>query len=337
MTLKHTLPLAALTILGASAVSAQDLNLDVYGYVKLDLNYDLDFIQGDTTNARSIGTTAETDGNFDTNVRQSRLGFNADVAGARGQLEFDLFASNGTSELRLRHANIRYGDWLFGQFWTNFMPLGQYPSTVDFNGPVGITFARVPQVRYTWDSGAYQVSASIEENFAPSDDPLLTAAAQYSDGNYTVRAAVLSGTTNDGTTEVDQFGYTLSAAASPWAGGNVSATFTDGEAIGGLLIGGGDEIVGGVANDVQGFTLALSQDLTPQLNVGIAYGQEEYDLATAVNGSDFTDLESLHINASYDLTEAITLSGEFSRVMRTDSAGTEFEGDRIQAAIQFNF
>lgn len=328
--------IAATCLLAATSVAAQEV--DVYGFVKLDLNYDLDFVQGDTTNARAIGIPGNaTDGTFDTNVRQSRLGFNADVAGARGQLEFDLFGSNGTAELRLRHANLRYNGWLFGQFWTNFMPIGQYPTTVDFNGPVGITFARVPQVRYTYDAGAIQVSASIEENFAESDDPLLTAAAQYSGDNYTLRGAVLAGTTTDGITEVDQFAYTLSAEASLWEGGSISATFVDGEAIGGLLIGGGDNIVGGEANDVQGYTVQIRQALTPQLDVGVAYGNESYDFATAFGGTDFTDLESLHVNTSYDLTEAITLSAEFSRIIRTDSAGSEFEGDRIQAAVQFNF
>lgn len=326
----------AAILLSASTAAAQEV--DVYGYVKLDLNYDLDFIQGDTTNARAIGIEGnETDGNFDTNVRQSRLGFRAELDGVRGQLELDLFASNGTAELRLRHANIEYEGFLFGQFWTNFMPLGQYPSTVDFNGPVGISFARVPQVRYTYDGGAYQLSASIEENFATSDDPLLTAAAQYSGGNYTVRAAVLGGTTNDGINEVDQFAYTLSGDAQLWQGGSISATFVDGEGIGGLLIGGGDNIVDGTANDVQGYTVAISQDITPQLNVGIAYGNEEYDQATVFAGTDFTDLESIHVNASYDLTDALTLSAEYARVTRTDSAGQDFEGDRIQAAVQFNF
>jgi hypothetical protein len=322
--------------LSTTAVAAQEV--DVYGFVKLDLNYDLDFIQGDTTNARAIGIAGNaTDGHFDTNVRQSRLGLRAELDGVEGQLEFDLFGSNGTAELRLRHANIQYEGFLLGQFWTNFMPLGQYPSTVDFNGPVGIAFARVPQVRYTYDGGAYQLSGSIEENFATSDDPLLTAAAQYSGSNYTVRAAVLGGTTNDGVNEVDQFGYTLSADAQLWQGGNISATFVDGEAIGGLLIGGGDNIVGGTANDAQGYTLAVSQDITPQFNVGIAYGNEQYDQATAFAGTDFTDLESLHVNASYDLTDSLTVSAEYARVTRTDSAGQDFEGDRIQAAVQFNF
>ncbi len=336
MKITHTLALASTMALGTTTLSAQEI--DIYGYVKLDLNYDLDFIQGDTTNPRAIGVEDNaTDGSFDTNVRQSRLGFRTDINGVQGQLEFDLFGSNGTAELRLRHANLRYGDWLFGQFWTNFMPLGQYPTTVDFNGPVGITFARVPQVRYTYDSGPLQFSASIEENFATSDDPLLTAAAQYSTDLYTVRAAVLAGTTTDGTDEVDQFAYTLSGNASLWEGGRISATFVDGEGIGGLLIGGGNNIVGGEANEVQGYTFEIRQALTPQLDVGIAYGNESYDLATAFGDTDFTDLESLHVNASYDVTDSMTVSAEYARVIRTDSSGTDFEGDRIQAAVQFNF
>ena len=40
-------------------------------------------------------------------------------------------------------------------------------------------------------------------------------------------------------------------------------------------------IVNGQANDVDGFTVEFRQELSPKWNVGIAYGQENYDLPTS--------------------------------------------------------
>jgi len=137
--------------------------VDIYGFVRAEAFYDFDFAQGDLSRAGRVGDPDfETGGEFDTSVRVSRFGLrtstDTDIGTIGTQLEFDLFGSGGddssSPNLRLRHANVTFGDSiLVGQFWTNFMPLVHYPSTADFNGPVGITFARVPQFRYTYNAG----------------------------------------------------------------------------------------------------------------------------------------------------------------------------------------
>ena len=132
----------ATTLAGAAhAQSAPDIT--IYGFVRAEAFYDLDFDQGDISNTAGLDAAEETDGTFNTSVRVSRLGARAtsqtDIGEIGGQLEYDLFGSNGTAELRLRHANVTVGGFLVGQFWTNFMPIGQYPTTADFNGPVGVT------------------------------------------------------------------------------------------------------------------------------------------------------------------------------------------------------
>ncbi|MEX0316825.1 MAG: DcaP family trimeric outer membrane transporter [Ruegeria sp.] len=319
-------------------------NIDIYGYVKADFFYDFDFNQGDTAFVNNIGEPANaTDGNFGATLRQSRLGFRTttqtDIGELRGQLELDLFASGGAAELRLRHANIGIGEhWIIGQDWTNFMPLAQYPTTVEFNGPVGIAFARVPQIRYTNTFGQTTFSASIEENTADSDDPVFTAALSYDTDRYSARVAGLIGTVNSGETDVDQTGITLSGSIRPWQGGLFQATYVTGEALGPLLIGLGDAAVGGVANDVDGYTLEFRQDIGDKWNVGIAYGREEYDLPTSTGTLSFTELETIHVNAFYNVTDNLTLSAEYIRGERNDATtGATFDGDRIQAAIQLNF
>lgn len=318
--------------------------VDIYGYIKADFFYDFDFVQGDTAFVNNIGEPANaTDGQFGSTLRQSRLGIRTttetDIGTLRGQLEFDLFASGGASELRLRHANIQIGDnWTFGQTWTNFMPLNHYPTSVEFNGPVGIAFARTPQIRYSNSIGDnFNYSFSIEENAGSSTDPVVTAAAEYNADRFSARIAGLTGTVQSGGVDVDQNGLTLSGSFTPWEGGLFQATYVTGEALGPYLIGAGAAIVGGQANDVDGFTLEYRQDIGNKWNVGIGYGREEYDLATSTGTLDFTELESLHINAFYNPTDNLQLSAEYVIGERTTSSGATFEGDRIQMAIQLNF
>ncbi len=321
--------------------------LDIYGYVKADFFYDFEFDQGDTAFVNVIGEpSAATDGTFGATVRQSRLGLNTTtptgIGDIRGQIEVDLFASGGAAELRLRHANIRIGDaWLIGQFWTNFQPLASYPTTVEFNGPVGIPFARVPQVRYTNTFGTNTTFAvAVEENLGASnsDDPVLTASAEYNDGKYLARISALYGKAESGGVEVDQTGFTLSGSIRPWQGGLFQVNYVNGEALGPYLVGLGDAIVGGEANDVVGYTIEFRQDITPKWNVGISYGREDYDLPTSTGTLSFTELETIHVNAFYKATDNLTLSAEYIYGERNDEpTGRTFDGNRIQLAAQLNF
>lgn len=343
---------ARIEVLEAASGTSGDLTqfrlggtaVDIYGYVKADFFYDFDFNQGDTAFVNNIGEPANaTDGQFGATLRQSRLGFRTstetDIGTLQGQLEFDLFASGGASELRLRHANIQIGDhWTVGQTWTNFMPLGHYPTSVEFNGPVGIAFARTPQIRYSNGIGeSFNYSFSIEENAGNSSDPVFTAAAEYTADRFSARIAGLAGTIQSGGVEVDQTGLTLSGAFTPWEGGLFQATYVTGEALGPYLIGVGAAVVGGQANDVDGFTLEYRQDIGNKWNVGIGYGREEYDLATSTGTLDFTELETLHLNAFYNPTDNLQLSAEYIIGERTTSSGASFDGDRVQLAVQLNF
>ncbi|WP_299894911.1 DcaP family trimeric outer membrane transporter [uncultured Ruegeria sp.] len=321
--------------------------LDVYGYVKADFFYDFDFDQGDTAFVNVIGEpSAATDGTFGATVRQSRIGLRtttpSGIGDIGGQLELDLFGSGGTAELRVRHANITIGDnWLIGQTWTNFMPLDTYPTSVEFNGPVGIPFARVPQVRYTNSFGTNtSFAVSIEENVSGSnsDNPVLTASAEYNDGTYVARVSGLYGKAQSGNVEVDQTGFTISGSVRPWQGGLFQVNYVNGEALGPYLIGLGDPIVNGLANDVDGYTIEFRQDLSPKWNVGIAYGKEDYDLPTSTGTLSFTELETIHVNAFYKATEDLTLSAEYIYGERNDApTGRTFDGSRVQLAAQLNF
>ena len=73
--------------------------------------------------------------------------------------------STNSYNFRLRHAYGQVGGLLIGQTWSTFMDVDNAPETVDFNGPIGSTFVRQPQVRYTYptkDSGSF--TAALENS-----------------------------------------------------------------------------------------------------------------------------------------------------------------------------
>lgn len=320
--------------------------IELYGFVRTEAFYDFDFNQGDFSSIGALNAGNETDGEFNTSVRVSRFGIRSKTESGIGtigtQLEFDLFGSGGdestSPNLRLRHANVTIGDnWLFGQTWTNFMPLGDYPRSADFNGPVGITFARVAQARYS-NSTSYGLdySVSVEESVAAtSNAPVFTAAAGYSTDRYSVRAAALTGRVNNGASgDLGYSAYTLSGSITPWEGGSFGATYVNGDAIGSLLIGGGDDIVGNQTNDAEGFTLEFRQQIGDKWNVGAAYGNENYANAGA---SNLLDAQSLHVNAFYSPTDNLSYGLEYIMLERENGTGESLKADRIGASVTFSF
>ncbi|MEM6658054.1 MAG: hypothetical protein AAF625_08200 [Pseudomonadota bacterium] len=130
----------------------------------------------------------------------------------------------------------------------------------------------------------------------------------------------------------------MSGSIRPWAGGLFQANYVNGQAIGPYLIGAGDAVVGGLANDVDGYTIEFRQDLGEKWNVGIAYGEEDYDLPTSTGTLSFTELETVHVNAFYQATDNLILSAEYFFGERNDTtSGQTFNADRIQLAAQLNF
>ncbi|MEL6522329.1 MAG: DcaP family trimeric outer membrane transporter [Pseudomonadota bacterium] len=328
---------------------AKNTSIEIYGFARFEAFYDFDFEQGDLSRASRVGDPEfATDGEFDTSVRVSRFGIRTSTDTGIGpietQLEFDLFGSGGddssSPNLRLRHANINIDDQvLLGQFWTNFMPLVHYPTTADFNGPVGITFARVPQARYTYRTeNGFTFSGSVEESNGGASDPVFTAAALYTGDNFSLRAAGLTGTFNDNDETFDTNGFTLSGSVSLWEGGSLTGTYVTGDALGNLLIGGGDRVVGGETNSSDGFTLALSQKVTDKVTLNLAYGDESYDLATQIGSSNnaFTDLQSVHATVFYNPVERLTLAAEYINI-QSDGPDFSAEADRIGLSATFSF
>jgi hypothetical protein len=117
-----------------------------------------------------VGGKSEDSADFGFHVKQSRFNFGTDTVFESGQLlqtrfEIDFYGSalgnqrvSNTYAPVLRHAYVKYGNWLVGQTWSNFMDVATLPEAVDFIGNTdGTVFVRQPQVR--WTSGGFSVSA----------------------------------------------------------------------------------------------------------------------------------------------------------------------------------
>ena len=105
-------------------------------------------------------------------ARQTRLWLGTSTPTAYGDLttyvEGDFFGADGnetatnSNGLRIRHAYGTLGNFLAGQFWTNFFMEQAYAETLDFGGPVGEIFVRQAQVRWTEKLGRGEWSVSAE-------------------------------------------------------------------------------------------------------------------------------------------------------------------------------
>ncbi|MEM1080751.1 MAG: DcaP family trimeric outer membrane transporter [Pseudomonadota bacterium] len=155
------------------AAEVEDNKPEFYwgGYIKVDTilsDFEDGVVSGDSIGrdffvASTIPVGGEGEGYvLDIHARQSRFFVGANHSFDENNelaayLEFDFLATPGGNERvsnsyvpRMRHAFLRWNDWLVGQTWSTFMDVSTLPESVDFIGPAGSTsFIRQPQIRYS--------------------------------------------------------------------------------------------------------------------------------------------------------------------------------------------
>jgi hypothetical protein len=144
------------------------------GYLKADYRHvDGDLGYQDYWRGNSSGNVDDTE-HTGFSAKESRLNMKYQKGDVTGYVEVDFYggggnevATNSTSP-RLRHAFIKTGNWLVGQYWTAFTPIKAFPEALDFGGPiVGEVFVRQPQIRYT--NGNFTVSIENPETWGDGD------------------------------------------------------------------------------------------------------------------------------------------------------------------------
>ena len=157
-------------------------NLEVYGFVMLDMGYQ--FKQNDPAwfdVIRPVKLPAFEDqffpdGRFYAGVRQTRFGVKSSTPTAWGELktqfEFELFGTGvdaGQTTFRLRHAYGEIGQFGAGQYWSPFMDIDVFPNSIEYWGPNGMVFFRNVQVRWMPIKGDSRVTLAIERPGASAD------------------------------------------------------------------------------------------------------------------------------------------------------------------------
>lgn len=165
--------LAVVTLMLSPVQSFADFN--VYGFAQLDYIQDFNRVNPDWMATMRASKLPSYEGEFGPDgqamlsMRQSRLGADATLPTELGDLytkfEFDLFGVGvdaGQTTIRPRHAYGQLGHVLAGQTNSLFMDGDIWPNIIDYWGPTGMAFFRLPQVRYTTGSDNRTFSVALE-------------------------------------------------------------------------------------------------------------------------------------------------------------------------------
>jgi hypothetical protein len=189
---------------GAFRIPGSDISIRLYGFAELDWVH---LFQGDnSTNDYSTAPyylpikgsidAKRTNRDYFT-ARESRLGLETGMPTRYGVLSVkiegdfnneprtgnsatygdlrNVFTQQATNSygFRVRHAYGQFAGLLVGQTWSTFMDVDNFPETVDYNGPVGGTFIRQPQIRYTYGTtkaGNFTVALENSVTYVLGDD-----------------------------------------------------------------------------------------------------------------------------------------------------------------------
>jgi hypothetical protein len=166
---------------GSFRVPGTELSIRLYGFAELNWVH---AFQGDNSDVdySTFAPYLPLDGTPEASrkhrdyltARTSRLGLETGVPtkfgvlGAKIEGDFNNEPRTGGSELygsgrdvvtqqqtssygfRVRHAYGQFGGLLAGMTWSTFMDVDNFPETVDYNGPIGATFIRQPQIRFAY-------------------------------------------------------------------------------------------------------------------------------------------------------------------------------------------
>ena len=350
------------------------------GYIKLDGMLS-DYSGGDLAPA-SLGTqfyvpaTIPVGGSpgegpdLDMQARETRINFKSDHVLASGDklstfIEMDFFLGSGGNERvsnsynpRMRHAFLKYNNWLAGQTWSTFQDVGALAENLDFIGPSeGTTFVRQAQVRYT--SGAWEFAIENPETtitpfgggtrIVSDDGSIPDLVARYTaklDNGY-IKAAGLVRQLDYKTAAFDdsETAYGLSLSGKHMFGeDDIRWMATVGSGTGRYL---GLNTSNGAVLDANGNLNAIDQwggfvsyrhfwDAQWRSNFTLSYLSNDND--QALTGTGVTkDVYSVHANLLYQPVEKMTVGGEIMFAERTLESDLSGDMTRLLLSAKYAF
>jgi len=383
LTTKIEAPKSVATPLPAAAATDTSSSYKFGGYIKFDAMFS-DYSGGDLAPGSAgtqfyipgtipVGGTPSEGYDADLQGRETRINFKSDHALPSGDklstyLEMDFFLSPGGNERvsnsynpRLRHAFVKYDNWLFGQTWSTFQDVGALPENVDFIGPSeSTTFIRQPMVRYT--SGAWEFAVENPEStitpfgggarIVSDDGSIPDFVARYTtklDNGY-IKAAALVRQLSYKTAGIDddETAYGVSVSGKHNLGrlgrDDIRWMATYGSGTGRYL---GLNTANGAVLDSNGQLQAIDQwgafislrhFWDEQWRSNFTYGYLSNDNNTALTGTGVTEeVFSIHANLLYAPTPKLTIGGELLFADRTIEAGLSGDMTRLLLSAKYAF
>ena len=148
----------------AASAAERPTSFEIYGFAMADVIFDTDRVDPNWQDAFRPSKIATFEGEFgedgqsSVSVKQSKFGIKGAIPVAddpdpiKFKFEFDFFGvgvDEGQTTIRLRHLYGEWGPFLGGQTHSLFMDIDVFPNVIDYWGPAGMVFFRLPQVRWT--------------------------------------------------------------------------------------------------------------------------------------------------------------------------------------------
>lgn len=327
------------------------------GYIKADMRYvDGDLKYQDYWRGNNPGFEDTSHTHF--NVKETRFNAKYTHGDVTAFIEMDLYGGDGnevatnSTNPRLRHAFVKYKNWMAGQYWTTFTPLKAFADTLDFGGPiVGEVFVRQPMIRYS--TGGFSLAVENPETWggdsptgtngagggsnnidADEDIPDLVASYNFKGDWGEVQAGVLA-------RKLEQGGVDESAIAGN-IGGRINVGKKDDIRFQ-INVGESGRYVGaGMVNDIvidpstgkkeveetTAFTVAYRHLWSDKWRSTVYYGQ-----AT----TDVLELDRSHwgVNLIRQLTPALSVGGEIGEFSVDDDLGENGDSTYFQVSFKF--
>jgi len=376
-----SLCLAASGTAAVQAASIGDTSVKFTGYVKADAMVS-DYSEG-TLGSGSIGrdfyipSLTPVSGNdegtqFDSHIRQSRFRFTTNTPTEEGDtitgvLELDFIVTGGGDERisnsytpRVRHAFIKYKEWLIGQTWTTFMDVGSLPESLDFIGVTdGISFGRQVMVRYT-NGGLQLALENPESTVTPNgggsrivaDDnavPDFIAAytAKKSWGHLKVAGLVRQLSYDDGSgidADETSYGVAFSGKYKLSNGDDIRFMVNTGAGMGryvalnasnGAALTADGELE---AIDSTGYAIAYRHIWNEKTRSNFMFSALDIDNDVSLTGTSATESTySARANVLYSPTKALTFGAEYAFAHREVESGLEGDMNRLQVSAKYAF
>lgn len=351
------------------------------GYVRLDAKFS-DYSSGDLAPGSAgtqfyipatipVGTGSSAGPDLGVDAKATRINFKSNHNLESGDklstfIEMDFYLSPGGNERvsnsynpRLRHAFIKYNDWLFGQTWSTFQDVGVLPETMDFIGVSdGTTFMRQAMIRYThknWEFALENPESTITPNgggarIVADDGALPDFVARYTiplDGGHIKIAGLArqldyeAGSIDDSETS---WALSLSGKHRIGESDDIRWMVTSGAGVGrylGLNTANG-AVIDGSGNldaiDQTGFFVAYRHAWNKKWRTNLMYSALRIDNDTALTGTGVTkDVYSANINLVYQPVPKLTLGGEVMFAEREIESGLDGDMTRFIFSAKYAF